>query len=230
MSLVDFADLGDSYNFGPKKNDNGTELKILRSKVILKTHLRAALKVDFEGVWDVITAIITLDKESTSLHFKFDWTNSQKNHLLNAVFELNQPIEEVFSEDMNTLIKRNFDSDYNIRENLPTTRGIEVKNNTAPMQRGLLIDEKNNNLGIITKGLTQYEVYKNYLYLPILRSTGVISNPQNPARTTPAGPPIPVESLQQIGRNIAEFHVFFGNQNAFEETLNKVYNYIVTTS
>lgn len=230
MSLVDFADLGDSYNFGPKKNDNGTELKILRSKVILKTHLRAALKVDFEGVWDVITAIITLDKESTSLHFKFDWMNSQKNHLLNAVFELNQPIEEVFSEDMNTLIKRNFDSDYNIRENLPTTRGIEVKNNTAPMQRGLLIDEKNNNLGIITKGLTQYEVYKNYLYLPILRSTGVISNPQNPARTTPAGPPIPVDSLQQIGRNIAEFHVFFGNQNAFEETLNKVYNYIVTTS
>lgn len=230
MSLVDFADLGDSYNFGPKKNDNGTELKILRSKVILKTHLRAALKVDFEGVWDVITAIITLDKESTSLHFKFDWMNSQKNHLLNAVFELNQPIEEVFSEDMNTLIKRNFDSDYNIRENLPTTRGIEVKNNTAPMQRGLLIDEKNNNLGIITKGLTQYEVYKNYLYLPILRSTGVISNPQNPARTTPAGPPIPVDSLQQIGRNIAEFHVFFGNQNAFEETLNKVYSYIVTTS
>ena len=230
MSLVDFADLGDSYNFGPKKNDNGNELKILRSKVILKTHLRVALKVDFEGVWDVISAIITLDKESTSLHFKFDWTNSQKNHLLNAVFELNQPIEEVFSEDMNTLIKRNFDSDYNIRENLPTTRGIEVKNNTAPMQRGLLIDEKNNNLGIITKGLTQYEVYKNYLYLPILRSTGVISNPQNPARTTPAGPPIPVESLQQIGRNIAEFHVFFGNQNAFEETLNKVYNYIVTTS
>ena len=58
----------------------------------------------------------------------------------------------------------------------------------------------------------------------------VISNPQNPARTTPAGPPIPVESLQQIGRNIAEFHVFFGNQNAFEETLNKVYSNVVTTS
>ena len=230
MSLVDFADLGDSYNFGPKKNDNGNELKILRSKVILKTHLRVALKVDFEGVWDVISAIITLDKESTSLHFKFDWMNSQKNHLLNVKFELNQSIEEVFSEDMNTLIKRNFDSDYNIRENLPTTRGIEVKNNTAPMQRGLLIDEKNNNLGIITKGLTQYEVYKNYLYLPILRSTGVISYPQNPARTTPAGPPIPVDSLQQIGRNVAEFHVFFGNQNAFEETLNKVYSYIVTAS
>lgn len=230
MSLVDFADLGDSYNFGPKADDKGNELKILRSKVVLKTHLRAALKVDFESVWDVVSATISLDRASTSLSFKFDWVNSQKNHILNAVFELNRPIQEVFSEDMNTLIKRNFDADYNIRENLPKIRGVEVKNNTAPMQRGLLIDEENNNIGIVTKGLTQYEVYKNTLMLPILRSTGVISNPQNPARTTPAGPPIPVESLQQIGRNIAEFHVFFGNQNAFEETVNKVYNYVVTTS
>ena len=230
MSLVDFADLGDSYNFGPKADDKGNELKILRSKVVLKTHLRAALKVDFESVWDVVSATISLDRASTSLSFKFDWVNSQKNHILNAVFELNQPIQDVFSEDMNTLIKRNFDADYNIRENLPKIRGVEVKNNTAPMQRGLLIDEENNNIGIVTKGLTQYEVYKNTLMLPILRSTGVISNPQNPARTTPAGPPIPVESLQQIGRNIAEFHVFFGNQNAFEETVNKVYNYVVTTS
>lgn len=230
MSLVDFADLGDSYNFGPKSDDKGNELKILRSKVVLKTHLRAALKVDFESVWDVVSATISLDRASTSLSFKFDWVNSQKNHILNAVFELNQPIQEVFSEDMSTLIKRNFDADYNIRENLPKIRGVEVKNNTAPMQRGLLIDEENNNIGIVTKGLTQYEVYKNTLMIPILRSTGVISNPQNPARTTPAGPPIPVESLQQIGRNIAEFHVFFGNQNAFEETLNKVYNYVVTTS
>ena len=230
MSLVDFADLGDSYNFGPKSDDKGNELKILRSKIVLKTHLRAALKVDFESVWDVVSATISLDRASTSLSFKFDWVNSQKNHILNAVFELNQPIQEVFSEDMNVLIKRNFDADYNIRENLPKIRGVEVKNNTAPMQRGLLIDEENNNIGIVTKGLTQYEVYKNTLMIPILRSTGVISNPQNPARTTPAGPPIPVESLQQIGRNIAEFHVFFGNQNAFEETLNKVYNYVVTTS
>ena len=230
MSLVDFTDLGDSYNFGPKSDDKGNELKILRSKVVLKTHLRAALKVDFESVWDVVSATISLDRASTSLSFKFDWVNSQKNHILNAVFELNQPIQEVFSEDMNVLIKRKFDADYNIRENLPKIRGVEVKNNTAPMQRGLLIDEENNNIGIVTKGLTQYEVYKNTLMIPILRSTGVISNPQNPARTTPAGPPIPVESLQQIGRNIAEFHVFFGNQNAFEETLNKVYNYVVTTS
>ena len=95
------------------------------------------------------------------------------------------------------------------------------------MQRGLLIDETKNNIGVVTKGLTQYEVYKNNLYVPILRSTGVISNPLNPARTTPAGPPIETPDLQMIGENKAEFYVFFGSNNIFESVINKVYNYLI---
>jgi hypothetical protein len=121
----------------------------------------------------------------------------------------------------------NFDCNYNIRENLPNKKGLEAKNNTAPMQRGLLIDEKLNNIGIITKGLTQYEVFENKLYLPILRATGMISNPNNVARTTPAGPPIEVSALQMMGKNRAEFFVFFGNQKAFGEVVDTVYNYII---
>ncbi len=227
FALIDFADLGDSYNFGPKPDDNGTVLKVIRTKPVLNTTSRIALKIDFEGAWDVISLVVSLDKNAAFLHFKFDWINSQKNHLLTAVFYLKNSIREVFSEDMNLLIKRNFDPDYDIRKNLPNVRGIEVKNNTAPMQRGFLIDEDGNNLGVVTKGLTQYEVFKNKIYLPILRATGVISNPQNPGRTTPAGPPIEVNSLQQIGRNTAEFYVFFGNQNAFNDVLIQAYNYIV---
>ena len=227
FSLTDFTDFGDSYNFGPKADDYGVEFKILRSKIILNTQTRASLKIDFEGAWDVIPLIVSLDKHSTFLHFKFDWINSQKNHMLTAKFGLTNPIYEVFSEDLNQLIKRNFDPNYDIRKNLPTQKGIEVKNNTTPMQRGFLIDEEGNNLGVITKGLTQYEVFENNIYIPLLRSTGVISNPQNPARTTPAGPPIEVESLQQIGRNVAEFYVFFGNHNAFDEVMNQAYNYII---
>ena len=227
MTLVDFADLGDSYNNAPDKNDSGKEFKVLRSKAILKTSARAGLKIDFEGNWDVISLIVTLDKNSRHLKFRFDWENSKKNHILNVGFILERPIREVFSEDMNTLIKRNFDPDYNIRENLPKERGIEARTNTAPMQRGLLIDEEGNNLGVVTKGLTQYEVFKNRLYIPILRSTGQISNPNNPARTTPAGPPIEVETLQMIGKCSAEFYVFFGNHNAFDDTIRQVYNYVI---
>ena len=95
------------------------------------------------------------------------------------------------------------------------------------MQRGLLIDETENNIGIITKGLTQYEVDRNNICIPILRATGVISNPLNPARTTPAGPPLETPELQMIKKNQAELYIFFGNQNTFENIINKVFNYII---
>lgn len=227
LILTDYIDLGDSYNSSPSVDDEGKEFKVLRSQIILKTPTRSSLKIDFEGDWDIIPLYATLDKNSNYIKLFFDWENTKKNHVLKAGFVLNNSIQEVFSEDMNTLIKRNFDSEYDIRKHLPQQKGIEAKDNTAPMQRGLLIDEKGNNLGIITKGLTQYEVFKNILSIPILRATGQISNPQNPARTTPAGPPIEVESLQMLKHNKAELYVFFGNENAFYDTLNHVYNYII---
>lgn len=228
FSLIDFIDLGDSYNSAPKADDNGAEFKIIRSKVIFSGKQRAVLRIDFEGTWDVIPLTISLDNGAKYLKFEFDWTNTEKNHLLEAQFTLPSKIKTVLSEDLGILIKREFDSDYNIRENLPDTKGKEARNNTAPMQRGLLIDESRNNIGIITKGLTQYEVFKNNLYIPILRSTGMISNPANPARTTPAGPPLETPALQMMGKNKAEFYVFFGNETDFDEVRASVYNYIIT--
>ncbi len=227
LCLIDFIDLGDSYNYAPKKEDKGKEFKILKTKIIQNNNLQAILKIELESSWDIITLYATLNAHSRFIKFFFEWDNSRKNHLLCFTAKLDNPIKTVFSEDMNLLIKREFDPDYNIRENLPEEKGIEVKNNTAPMQRGLLIDDDGNNIGIITKGLTQYEVFQNNLMIPILRATGQISNPKNPARTTPAGPPIEVNDLQMIGYNNAEMYLFFGNQNDFAEVMNQVYNYIV---
>jgi len=227
MSLIDFADFGDSYNFAPDKNDYGEELKVVKTRIIQKTQSRVTLRIDFENKWDIVPLFVTLDNKASYLKLCFDWENTKKNHKLCVGFKLNYPITEVFSEDMNTIIKRNFEPNYDIRKNLPTEKGIETKNNTAPMQRGLLIDEEGNNIGVITKGLTQYEVFENNLYIPILRATGQISNPDNPARTTPAGPPLSVESLQMLGKNKAEMYVFFGNENDFDYVLNQVYNYVI---
>lgn len=227
FSLIDFIDKGDSYNNGPVEADKGDEFKLNKTRIVQNNRKRATLKVDFEGARDIVTLYISLDNHARYAKFYFEWNNSQKNHLLEAKFELAENIKTVYSEDLNSLIKREFDSEYDIRENLPKERGLEAKTNSAPMQRGLLIDEAQNNIGIITKGLTQYEVYKNNLYLPILRATGVISNPQNPARTTPAGPPIETVKSQMLGKNIAEFYVFFGNENDFEEVRDTIYNYII---
>ena len=120
---------------------------------------------------------------------------------------------------MNCLIKRKFNPDYNIRENLPKKRGIEAKTNTAPMQRFAWT----NGFGIITKGLQEYEVFRKTISITLLRSIGIISNPENPARTTPAGPPIKVPAAQQIGENTAEFSIGFFKIDDWAEYIEEVY-------
>ena len=64
---------------------------------------------------------------------------------------------------------------------------------------------------IITKGLNEYEVRKNSLEITLLRSTDVISNPKNPARGTPAGPPIKTPDLTGLGNNEVEFALTFSD-------------------
>ena len=130
---------------------------------------------------------------------------------------------KTYSEDFNELIERAFDPDYDIRQNLPKTRGIEAKSNTAPMQRFVWA----NDLGIFTKGITQYEVFKDMLSIPLLRATGVISNPKNSSRSTPAGPPLETPALQQLGKNKAEFAVYCGDVNGYERNLEQVYPQVV---
>ena len=128
-------------------------------------------------------------------------------------------VTTTFSEDMNSIIERTFDPDYDMLEHLPKTRGIEVKTNFAPMQRLVWAQ----GFGIITKGLTEYEVFQNGLSITLLRSTGAISNPKNPSRSTPAGPPIEVPEAQQLGINTAEFSVGFFDVNDYKKYIDEVF-------
>ena len=112
----------------------------------------------------------------------------------------------------------NIYEEYISKKNLPKEKGIEVKANNAPMHRGVCA----NNIGVVTIGLTQYEIYKTELRIPILRSTGVISNPQNPSRTTPAGPPIECKDLQQLGDNSSKFGIFLGEN--LQDKIEKVFH------
>ena len=207
MDFVRFNDNGDTYNFGPGANDIGETAQIISQEIVKDGQLRVELKIR-TSFFDVN---VYLDKNSELLKFKINWENNLENKLWQVRFNFPYEVCEVFSEDMNTLIKREFDPHYNIREHLPQKRGIEARTNTAPMQRFVWI----NGLGVITKGLTEYEVYKNSLSITLLRSTGIISNPENSARSTPAGPPIEVPGAQQLGKNNAEFAIGFFEPDNF---------------
>ena len=195
-------DAGDTYNFAPAGGLETAQILSFENDVI---------KTSF---FDVV-----LKRSKNLLNFKIDWQNDLENKLWQVKFILKSPVTKTFSEDMGSLIERTFAPDYNMAENLPQTRGIEVKTNFAPMQRYVGAQ----GFGIITQGLTEYEVYKNELNITILRSTGVISNPENPARTTPAGPPIEVIGAQQFGKNTAEFSVGFFEPESFKTFIEEVF-------
>lgn len=223
IEFVDFKDKGDTYNFGPGVNDKGLTNTIISSKILRKGELQSTLLVKFKINNTVLNAEISLNKFSHLLNFKINWNNKVKNHLLQVKFNLKEPVTKTFSEDMNTLIERCFNPDYEIRENLPKNKGIEAKTNTAPMQRYV----STQGFEVITKGLCEYEIKRNSLLITLLRAVGIISNPKNPSRSTPAGPPIEVPGAQQLGLNTAEFAIGFGKVENWQKSVEEVYPYII---
>lgn len=208
MEFVRFKDEGDTYNFGAVADDIGEKAEIYSFKNnIIKT-----------SFFD-----IQVEQNEELINFKIEWDNKLKNKLWQVKFNLKSPVTETYSEDLNSIIKREFDPDYDMREHLPKIRGIEVKTNFAPMQRYV----GTQGLGVITKGLTEYEVKEKSLLVTLLRSTGVISNPKNPSRSTPAGPPIEVPEAQQLGLNSAEFSVGFFEPENYQKYIDIVFPQIV---
>lgn len=203
MEFVRFKDDGDTYNFGAISNDKGEIAEIYSFKNnVIKTSF-FDIHVEFGKM----------------INFKIEWNNKLKNHLWQVKFNFKKPVTESFSEDMNTVIHREFDPDWDMYKNLPETKGIEVKTNFAPMQRYV----GTQGFGIITHGLTEYEVKQKSLRVTLLRSIGIISNPKNPSRSTPAGPPIEVLEAQQLGHNCAEFSVAFFEPENYQEYIDYVF-------
>lgn len=224
IKFIDFKDKGDSYNFAPVKSDKGLESKIISSKVLIQGKLQCALLVKFKIGTTILNTKISLNKGSKLLNFKILWNNKIKNHRLQVRFNLPEPVKETYSEDMNSLIRREFNPDYDIRKNLPEKKGIEAKTNTAPMQRYVWVQ----GFEIITKGLCEYEVKKNFLLITLLRAFGMISNPENAARSTPAGPPLEVLEAQQLGENMVEFAAGFGEKENWNDSIEEIYPKVIT--
>ncbi|MBR6163012.1 hypothetical protein IKQ26_03855, partial [bacterium] len=219
ISLVDTADIGDSYNFGALPYDIKKEGKIKSFKVE-KKELFATLSLDFEIKIPIISTensrsktedncrfnlVLTLYNQAKHLEFRAKWKNKTKNHLLKLGFNLPKPVSSTLSEDLFGTGKRNFNPDFDVYSLIPAKKGTEIKLNTAPMQRFVSAQ----GVEIITKGINEYEVNKNTLYITLLRATGIISNPDNITRGTPAGPPIETPELQMIGSCAQDFALSF---------------------
>ncbi len=231
----DSADIGDSYNFGALKKDIPINADI-KSFNITSDNIKAVLNIIYEikiplisntdgRSHDTDNCLINTEfilyNQSEFAEIRSDWVNNSKNHILRIGFNLKDKITSTISEDLFSTVKRNFDPDYDIYKHIPAKRGIELKTNTAPFQRFV----NTGNLTLITLGINEYEVNKNTLYLTLLRATGIISNPSNPCRGTPAGPPLETPNLQSTGKNTCHLaFAFTKNESEMYKFTEEFYN------
>ncbi len=222
ITITDLADIGDSYNFGALKNDTPLKAKLKSAKLKTQNHIFALMNLIYEIDIPIkstqqgrskkikkhkINIDVTLYNQAKYLEFIVNWKNKSKDHILKLGFNLKEKIYSTVNEDLFSTTERKFNPDFDINKYLNAPRGKEIKPNTSPMQRFMMTQ----GFGLITKGLSEYEILKNTVNITLLRAVGIISNPHNPTRGTPAGPPIETPKMQCLGENKAEFAIAFTN-------------------
>ena len=201
FKLIDTPDDGDSYNYAPTSNP--TEIKLIKSKILKDGKILSTLRLYFKN----ITLDINLNNHSKFLEFNSIINNKKKNHKIQAVFVLEDNIDKTISSDAYGIIERKIDYNYSLFKNMPTKKPFELKTNCFPMAN--FVNFKNNS--ILTKGLNEYEIYKNELRICLLRSFSTISNPKNKARFIPAGPNLETEISKYLCKTSQNFAFLFGD-------------------
>ncbi|MDD3593242.1 MAG: glycoside hydrolase family 38 C-terminal domain-containing protein [Candidatus Gastranaerophilales bacterium] len=210
--IFDIADVGDSYNFSPVMGDKPLKAQFISSKiaqqgkVLCSLELKYTLKIPAGVIANGMKKstrskkllkhdfklVIELAENSPRLDFKLIFANKAKNHMLKLNFPLPKDITTTLSEDNFGAIKRAFSPEYELEKLLPAPKNVEVSLNTGALQRFV----QTQGLCVLTKGLNEYEVYKNNLNITLMRGFGEIAQKSLLTRNTAAGPPLPTPGGQ----------------------------------
>lgn len=209
--IIDCLDRGDSYNFSPVTNIEDIKAFIIDYKIIEEGPLRGKISINYEislyeelntdrnnhnnkKIKHNITCELIIKANSKMVEFNLNWENKSKDHLMRVIFPTQNDIYNTLVENHFSTIERPFDPYYNIADHIPVQKGVELKTNTAPMQRFV----QANNVALFVDGLPEYSIFQNCLYLTILRSTGYLSRADVLTRGTEAGPSLKTEACQCI--------------------------------
>lgn len=198
LAVLVSKDLGDSYNSACP--DKPIKQRLLGSKIIEKGPLRACLQLIYENNFKLN---VYLSNNSQFFECRAKFNNNKKNQKIQMCLNLKNPIDTTFAEDAFGYIKREHDYTLNPAVQMPAKPRIEIKTNSYPMQRWVLAQD----LGVVTVGLNEYEIYNNELKITLSRGTARISEPKNLSRYVPAGPPIETPNLQNLGFHDLKFAI-----------------------
>lgn len=201
--FYDRKDNGDTYNYAPVEGDCPVKSELIKTEIIEKGLLRSVLRVYYQISKTTVITDISITSCSNRAEFLTSWENKSENHILQIKFPLSEQIKETYAENTFGIIKREHEQDYSVGKLIPCAKGIEIKTNTAPMQRFVF----SQGLAIITEGLAEYGVDDDELYITILRAVGKLSKLSLNTRNFPAGPPLDTTGSQCLGRHSIRYAI-----------------------
>lgn len=218
--IIDRLDCGDSYNYGPVKNNTPITASIIKHHIKESGPIRGTIELIYQIdipeslnetrnrpasniIHHIITCNVSITANSKLVEFNLTWENKSKDHILQVKFPMENDIYTTLVENHFSTFERYFDPSYNIYEHIPAKEQTELKTNTAPMQRFV----QANDWALFAEGLPEYEVYKNNLYLTILRSTGYLSRNDITTRGAYAGPELQTPDNQCIRTTTAHYAI-----------------------
>jgi mannosylglycerate hydrolase len=215
--LVDGGDLGDSYNYSPPGADSMvdspsevtvrvTEQGPVRARVVITARYRWPDHVDASSQARVgehpvdVETILELRADDPVVRVTTSFVNPSRDHRLRVHLPLPDPAPTSQAESAFAVVERGLTAE---------GRADEFGLPTAPALRFVSAGR----LTVVHDGVCEYELVDisasttgdvaSTMALTVLRSTGMLSRHGMTYRPFAAGPLIPVEGLQMVGRPIS---------------------------
>ncbi|HEX9969273.1 MAG TPA: hypothetical protein VGB03_03970, partial [Acidimicrobiales bacterium] len=203
--LVDSLDCGDTYNYCPPESDvvvdapSGVSVSVVEAGP-MRGRLRVERTFEWQGCSVLVATVLELQagERCVRVHTTFD--NPVGDHRLRTLFPVpDGPVSGSRAECAFAVVERGLTA-----EGGPTEFGLPTFPSRRFVQAG--------SLTVVHEGLLEYEVVDEgrALALTLLRATGMLSRVELAYRPLPAGPPMPLDGPQMLGRCEARYAVCVG--------------------
>lgn len=236
--LYDCGDKGDEYSFSPVDNDYVSLPEIGKIKAVFDNHIGKCVKVEYalklpekllkgrksrsyKKVKCKAVSYITLLDGAKKVDVVTEFDNKAKDHRLRAIFPTRLKSNCSYAAGHFEIVKREAKKD-----DIPLEGRMEVESNSYSHQGFFAMFDGTKGLGIVAKGLPEYEVKKLDSgtvcgELTLVRSVGYLSRDDLLARKGLAGPPVETPEAQELGNHKLEYSLVLLNNEDWVEELYK---------
>ncbi|SET16782.1 glycoside hydrolase family 38 C-terminal domain-containing protein [Anaerobranca gottschalkii] len=183
------ADDGDSYDFSPLEGDKPLYIKNARVMEVYKGDLVQIMKVshtinlpldiekrknkDFSHVFSIETTF-ELRKGENFIRVKHEIDNNIMDHRVRVIFNTDiKNIKYSYVDQGFSVIKHNIENPY--FKDWASKEFVEAPVSIYPLENFAAITDEKSNFAVITKGIKEYEAFKDgRLALTLFRSVGVL--------------------------------------------------------